>query len=198
MTTADDIAATKDRENRTGSGDPALPRLVEPTAWHQVELTVNGEPVSASVESRLLLSDFLRHRLRLTGTHVGCEQGACGACTVLVDGRAVRSCLTLAVACAGREVTTVEGLAGPDEPMHPLQQAFHRHHGLQCGFCTPGFLMSLAELDRQEEATDEELLDQLCGNLCRCTGYRGILAAAREALTAQSDAQHGEPEGKEG
>lgn len=157
------------------------PRLVEPSAWCAVDLRVNGETVAAEVESRLLLSDFLRERLSLTGTHVGCEQGACGACTVLVDGRAVRSCLTLAAACGGRDVTTVENLA--DDGLHPLQRAFHEHHGLQCGFCTPGFLMSLAELhDREGGVTEDELMDQLCGNICRCTGYRGIEDAARQAV----------------
>jgi len=157
------------------------PRLVEPSPWHHVRMTVNGSAVAADVESRLLLSDFLRERLGLTGTHVGCEQGACGACTVLVDGRATRSCLTLAAACSGKEITTVEDLAG--DSLHPLQQAFKDHHGLQCGFCTPGFLMSLAELHGRETAVEEEeLMDQLCGNICRCTGYRGIEAAARQAL----------------
>lgn len=158
-----------------------LPRLVEPSSWCRVDLTVNGTDVTAEVESRLLLSDFLRERLRLTGTHVGCEQGACGACTVLLDGRAIRSCLTLAAACSQREVTTVEALA--DETLHPVQQAFHDHHGLQCGFCTPGFVMSLTELhDRKDDVTDDELMDQLCGNICRCTGYRGIENAARQAI----------------
>lgn len=161
---------------------PGSPALVEPSAWHQLGLTVNGEEVQADVESRLLLSDFLRDRLGLTGTHVGCEQGACGACTVLVDGRAVRSCLTFAAACAGREVATVEGLAD-GERLHPVQRAFHDHHGLQCGFCTPGFLMSLSELhDREDGVTEDEMMDQLCGNICRCTGYRGIERAARQAL----------------
>lgn len=163
------------------------PRFAEPSAWCHIDLTVNGDPVSADVESRLLLTDFLRERLRLTGTHVGCEQGACGACTVLVDGRAVRSCLTLAAACEGREITTVEHLAG--DSLHPVQQAFHDHHGLQCGFCTPGFLMSIAELHDRDEVSEEELVDQLCGNICRCTGYRGIERAARQAVrvTEESD-----------
>lgn len=165
---------------------PGLPRLVEPSAWCHVELVVNGAPVAAEVESRLLLSDFLRERLGLTGTHVGCEQGACGACTVLVDGRAVRSCLTLTAACTGREVGTVEGLA--EESLHPVQQAFHDHHGLQCGFCTPGFLMSLTELhEREGDVSEEDLMDQLCGNVCRCTGYRGIERAARQAVPARKD-----------
>ncbi|WP_346008069.1 (2Fe-2S)-binding protein [Janibacter terrae] len=160
---------------------PLTPLLVEPSAWCHVDLEVNGHGVSADVESRLLLSDFLRERLTLTGTHVGCEQGACGACTVLVDGRAVRSCLTLAAACSGREIRTVEGLA--EGALHPVQQAFHDHHGLQCGFCTSGFLMSITELHEREEAVDEdELMDQLSGNICRCTGYRGIERAARQSV----------------
>lgn len=160
------------------------PPLVEPTTWHEVSLRVNGRPVEAVVESRLLLSDFLRDRLALTGTHVGCEQGACGACTVVADGRAIRSCLTFAVACEGREITTVEGLS--DGPLHPVQQAFHDHHGLQCGFCTPGFVMSLSELhDREDAVPEDELMDQLCGNICRCTGYRGIERAARQAVRVE-------------
>lgn len=166
---------------------PGIPDLVEPTAWREVSLVVNDQEVTAHVESRLLLSDFLRDRLQLTGTHVGCEQGACGACTVLLDGRAVRSCLTFAASCADRDITTVENLAKGDA-LHPLQRAFHDHHGLQCGFCTPGFLMSLAELyELQDGATEEELMDQLCGNICRCTGYRGIERAARDAIRLKGD-----------
>lgn len=159
------------------------PPLAEPSAWHDIAVTVNGTEVAGQVESRLLLTDFLRHRLRLTGTHVGCEHGACGACTVLLDGQAVRSCLMLAVQAHGRELQTVEGLTGPDDELTPLQQAFHEQHGMQCGFCTPGFLMSLAGLAEQGGPTDaEELDDHLCGNVCRCTGYVNIRRAARQAM----------------
>jgi aerobic-type carbon monoxide dehydrogenase small subunit (CoxS/CutS family) len=148
----------------------------------RLRLTVNGVEREADAEPRLLLSDFLRHRLGLTGTHVGCEHGVCGACTVLVDGEPQRSCLILAVQVDGAAVTTVEGLAGADGALHPVQQAFHECHGLQCGFCTPGFLVSLVSLFRDRpDATEEELLDVLSGHLCRCTGYRNIVAAARLA-----------------
>ncbi len=141
--------------------------------------TVNGEAVAAEVPDRMLLSDFLRHELRLTGTHVGCEMGACGACTILLDGDAVRSCLMLAGQADGVTIRTVEGLAAPDGTLNPLQQAFHRHHGLQCGFCTPGMLMTLqALIDRgalpREEAAIREAIS---GNICRCTGYQGIVDA---------------------
>ena len=159
------------------------PPLVEPSAWHHVELRVNAQPVVAQVESRLLLSDFLRHRLGLTGTHVGCEQGSCGSCTVLIDGKASRSCLTFAVQCADSEVTTVESMTDDDRDLHPIQQAFHDCHGMQCGFCTPGILMSLLELSEGEEKPDEEaMMDQLGGHLCRCTGYVNIRNAARCGL----------------
>ena len=162
---------------------PTTPPLSEPSGWHDISLTVNGEPVSAQVESRLLLTDFLRHRLRLTGTHVGCEQGSCGACSVLLDGVAVRSCLTLAVQANGRDLRTVEGLAGPDEPLTALQQAFHEQHGMQCGFCTPGFLMSLAGLaEHGGTPSSDELDEHLAGNFCRCTGYVNIRKAARQAF----------------
>jgi carbon-monoxide dehydrogenase small subunit len=147
-----------------------------------VELVVNGRPDSADAEPRLLLSDFLRHRLGLTGTHVGCEHGVCGACTVLVDGEPVRSCLMFAVQAHGAEIRTVEGLAGEDGTLHPVQQAFHELHGMQCGFCTPGFLMSLTGLfEERPDADEDEVLDALSGNLCRCTGYVNIVAAARRA-----------------
>jgi carbon-monoxide dehydrogenase small subunit len=138
--------------------------------------------VRARVEPRLTLADFIRERAHLTGTHLGCEQGVCGACTVLLDGAAVRSCLLFAIQAEGSRVTTVEALAG-DGDLHPLQEAFRRHHALQCGYCTPGFLMALAELwGRREEVTDEELLAAVDGQLCRCTGYAGIVAAARDAF----------------
>ena len=147
-----------------------------------VRLTLNGEERTASVEPRLLLSDFIRHTLRLTGTHVGCEHGVCGACTVLVDGEPQRSCLMFAVQADGASVETIEGLAAEDGELHPIQQAFHEAHGMQCGFCTPGFVMSLTALLRSTpDADDEEILDSLSGNLCRCTGYVNIIEAARLA-----------------
>jgi aerobic carbon-monoxide dehydrogenase small subunit len=141
-------------------------------------LTVNGEPRSATVEPRLLLCDLLRGDLALTGTHVGCEHGVCGACTVLLDGEAVRSCLIFAVQAEGSEVTTVEALATPGGPMHPLQEAFRDAHGLQCGFCTPGILMSMIPFLRDTpDPTEPEVRAALSGNLCRCTGYQNIVDA---------------------
>jgi 2-furoyl-CoA dehydrogenase 2Fe-2S iron sulfur subunit len=145
-----------------------------------VELTVNGHPVRASVEPRLLLVDFLRHRLGLTGTHVGCEHGVCGACTVRLDGAAVRSCLVLAVQADGSTVETVESLAGDGE-LSRLQEAFRRHYALQCGFCTPGILMAATELLEHGAPTRDEIVDLLSGHLCRCTGYAPIIAAIEEA-----------------
>jgi aerobic carbon-monoxide dehydrogenase small subunit len=148
----------------------------------RVRVLVNGRPVAAEVEPRITLADFIRERAMLTGTHLGCEHGVCGACTVLLDGVAVRSCLLLAVQADGREVTTVEGLARGEE-LHPLQRAFNVHHGLQCGFCTAGFLMALAELwPRRGEVSAEEIEESVSGQLCRCTGYAGIMAAARDAF----------------
>jgi aerobic-type carbon monoxide dehydrogenase small subunit (CoxS/CutS family) len=144
-----------------------------------IKLGVNGVETSAEVAPRLLLSDFLRHRLHLTGTHVGCEHGVCGACTVLVDGAAVRSCLMFAVQADGAEVSTVESLTEPDGSMGPIQQAFHDHHGLQCGFCTPGILMSFAALHESDpNASQDDVERVLGGHLCRCTGYRNIVGAA--------------------
>ena len=145
-----------------------------------VELTVNGRVVSESVEPRLLLVDFLRHRLGLTGTHVGCEHGVCGACTVRLDGAAVRSCLLLAVQADGATVETVESLAG-DAALSPLQEAFRRNHALQCGFCTPGILMAATELLERGTPTREQIVDLLSGHLCQCTGYAPIIAAIEEA-----------------
>ena len=154
-----------------------------------VRVRVNGRDYAESVAPRLLLSDFLRHRLGLTGTHVGCEHGVCGACTVLLDGEAVRSCLLLAVQAAGAEVTTVEGLEGANGQLHPIQQAFHEMHALQCGFCTPGFLLSVVAFLRDVTApSDDEIRRGLAGNLCRCTGYQNIVRAvhrAGELLAAQ-------------
>ena len=144
-------------------------------------VTVNGKAHARLVESRLTLADFLRHELGLTGTHLGCEHGVCGACTVLVNGRSARSCLMFAVQANGCEVTTVEGLT-PDNGLSPLQQAFVDNHGLQCGFCTPGMLVTLTELLRETpNPTEQEVREALTGNLCRCTGYAGIVKAALDA-----------------
>jgi aerobic carbon-monoxide dehydrogenase small subunit len=148
----------------------------------RIELTVNGVAHQVDVEARWLLSDVLRHSLELTGTHVGCEHGVCGCCTVLIDGEPARSCLTFAVQVDGATITTVEGLAEPDGELHPLQESFMTHHGLQCGYCTPGFLMSALPI--YEEApgmSDDELRKAISGQLCRCTGYAGILKAIRSA-----------------
>ena len=147
-----------------------------------IEVTVNGQRRRATVEPRLTLADFLRERCQLTGTHLGCEHGVCGACTVLLDGQAVRGCLVFAVQADGGEVTTVEGIAAADGTLSPVQQAFREHHGLQCGFCTPGFVTSVTAFLRDNPSpTDEEIREGLSGNLCRCTGYQGILAAVRAA-----------------
>jgi len=149
-----------------------------------IGVTVNGVRHERAVEPRLLLSDFLRHELGLTGTHVGCEHGVCGACTVLLDGDAVRSCLILAVQADGHELVTVEGLAPPGggDELHPLQAAFREAHGLQCGFCTPGFLMTLVPFLREHPHPSEpEIREALSGHLCRCTGYQGIVAAVKLA-----------------
>ncbi len=146
-----------------------------------VRVVVNGEVHERRVEPRVLLSDFLRHDLGYHGTHVGCEHGVCGACTVALDGRPVRSCLMLAVQADGHDVRTVEGLADGSR-LHPLQQAFHELHALQCGFCTPGFLMTLeCFLGDHPDPTDGEIRDALAGNLCRCTGYSAIIAAVKRA-----------------
>jgi|SRR6185295_12350048 len=154
----------------------------------RVRLTLNGRAVAAQAESRMLLSDFLRHSLGATGTHVGCEHGICGCCTVLIDGVAVRSCLTLAVQAEGREVRTVESLAAPDGTLNRLQTAFRKHHALQCGFCTPGILMSFTDyLARTPKATEAELREVLSGHICRCTGYAGIMAALMEAAGVARD-----------
>ena len=147
-----------------------------------IAVTVNGTRREATVPVRLTLADFLRHELRLTGTHLGCEHGVCGACTILLDGQSARSCLMLAVQVDGREVMTVEGVASDAKTLHPLQQAFHDHHGLQCGFCTPGILMTLIELLRDNpDPTEEDIRVGISGNLCRCTGYQNIVVAALDA-----------------
>ena len=148
----------------------------------KVNVTVNGKVYEREVEPRLLLSDFLRHDLGLTGTHVGCEHGVCGACTILFDGEPMRSCLILAVQADGRELMTVEGLAPAPGELHPLQQAFWEAHGLQCGFCTPGFLMTLVPfLEENPNPTEPEIRQALSGNLCRCTGYQHIVDAVQLA-----------------
>ena len=147
----------------------------------RISLTLNGRKLSAEAEPRLLLSDFLRQSLGATGTHVGCEHGICGACTVLIDGVATRSCLTLAVQAEGRDVKTVESLAAADGALNPLQTAFRANHALQCGFCTPGILMSFTDyLARNPKPSTEEIREVLSGHLCRCTGYAGIVAAVEE------------------
>ena len=147
----------------------------------KIAVTVNGKPHTATIETRMTLVDFLRHELKLTGTHVGCEHGVCGACTVLVNNISARACLMLAVQCDGLEVTTVESLA-TDGKLNTLQQAFQDNHGLQCGFCTPGMLMTLTEFLRDKpDPSDAEVREALSGNLCRCTGYQGIVDAALDA-----------------
>ena len=152
----------------------------------RVGLTLNGRKLSAQAEPRTLLCDFLRQALGATGTHVGCEHGVCGACTVLIDGIATRSCLTLAVQAEGREVKTVESLAGADGTLNPLQQAFRDNHALQCGFCKPGILMSFTDyLARHPHPSESEIRDVLSGHLCRCTGYAGIVAAIKQAARGE-------------
>jgi carbon-monoxide dehydrogenase small subunit len=157
-------------------------------ADQQIALTVNGRTISKSVEQRVTLADFLREQCGLTGTHLGCEHGACGACTVMVDGAAVRSCLMFAVQAEDCDVTTVEGIGGPgtgqgaDGELSPVQTALRECHGLQCGFCTPGFVVSITALLRDNpHPTDEQIREGLSGNFCRCTGYQGIFAAVRRA-----------------
>jgi carbon-monoxide dehydrogenase small subunit len=153
---------------------------------HDVRLTVNGAPHDVQVPARRLLSDALRHDCGLTGTHVGCEHGVCGACTVLVDGEPVRSCLMLAVSAQDREITTVEGLTREDGTLGPVQQAFKECHGLQCGFCTPGFLTTItAGLRENPDPTEDEARDMIGGNLCRCTGYQNIVKAVGRAAELQ-------------
>ena len=152
----------------------------------KITVTVNGKSYSREVESRLTLVDFIRHELHLTGTQVGCEHGVCGACTVLLEGVAVRACLLLAVQANGKQIDTVEGLAD-GEKLNPLQEAFRDHHGLQCGFCTPGMLMTLTEfLREQPNPTEAEVREAISGNLCRCTGYQAIVTAALDAAKRMS------------
>jgi carbon-monoxide dehydrogenase small subunit len=150
----------------------------------EIQLTVNGVPRRAHVPPRLTLADFLRERCQLTGTHLGCEHGVCGACSVLVDGQAVRACLMFAVQADGAQITSIEGIAAPDGQLSVVQQAFRDHHGLQCGFCTPGFVVSVTAFLRDNpDPTDDEIREGLSGNLCRCTGYQGIIAAVRAAAS---------------
>lgn len=161
-----------------------------------VRAVVNGRPVEAEVEPRRLLADLLREDAHLYGTHLGCEHGVCGACTVLVDGEPARSCLMLAVQADGAEITTVEGLSPDGGGLHPLQEAFREHHALQCGFCTPGFLITCLHLLRERPEIDDEneIREALAGNLCRCTGYANIVDAVRDAagrLRQQSDTEKG-------
>ncbi|SFK22690.1 (2Fe-2S)-binding protein [Falsiroseomonas stagni] len=150
---------------------------------HRVRMTVNARAATIAVEARRTLAEALREDLGLTGTHLGCEHGVCGACTVLMDGAPVRACLVLAVQAEGAAIRTVEGLAAPDGTLHPLQQAFADHHALQCGYCTPGFLMlAMAMLEENPAMEEAEMVERLSSNLCRCTGYAGILAAVRSVM----------------
>ena len=156
-------------------------------ARHSITVTLNGRPRRGDAEPRMLLTDFLRHELGATGTHVGCEHGVCGACTVHLDAEAVRACLTLAVQADGRRIDTVEGLVKNGETLSPLQEAFRRNHALQCGFCTAGILMSLDHfLDQRPEASEAEIREMLSGHLCRCTGYTGIVRAALETAAQRA------------
>ena len=166
---------------KAGQITPFLPtHSADPTA--SVTLTVNGVEVTREVSTRMLLSDFLRHELGLKGTHVGCEHGVCGACTVLIDGRSARSCLTFAVQASGSDIRTVESLAAADGSLHPLQKAFQECHALQCGYCTPGMMMNIISHFEQGcklDLSDDGIRDMLSGNLCRCTGYSNIIAAVK-------------------
>lgn len=158
---------------------------------YSIVVTVNGRRYDSQVEGRVHLADFLRHELNLTGTHVGCEHGVCGACTVLLDGISVRSCLTLAVQTNGRHVETIESLAAQDGALHEMQAALAAHHGLQCGYCTPGVLMVLIEFQRENrgrQPTEAEIRKALSGNLCRCTGYQGMVDAALQVLAGSEHA----------
>lgn len=160
-----------------------MPRL-KADARHSVNFTLNGSPTRLEIDTRLLATDALRHELGLTGTHVGCEHGVCGACTILIDGAPARACLTLAVQLEGSDVRTVEGLAPAPDQLGVLQEAFRRHHALQCGFCTAGILMSVEALLQNEPApTEDRIREVVGGHLCRCTGYTPIIAAVREAAT---------------
>jgi carbon-monoxide dehydrogenase small subunit len=153
----------------------------------QLSLTVNGKPVSAQVEPRTLLSDFLRDQLKLTGTHVGCDTAQCGACTIHLDGKAVKCCNMLALQAEGAQVVTIEGITKADGALHPMQAAFRDHHGLQCGFCTPGMVMSAIDLvNKHPNPTEAQIRAELDGNLCRCTGYHGIVKAVEAGAKAMA------------
>jgi carbon-monoxide dehydrogenase small subunit len=154
----------------------------------EILISVNGTRRRATVPPRLTLADFLRERCQLTGTHLGCEHGVCGACTVLLDGQAVRACLVFAVQADGAEVATIEGIASPEGQLSAVQQAFRDHHGLQCGFCTPGFVVSVTAFLREHpDPSDDEIREGLSGNLCRCTGYQGIIAAVHAAARTATE-----------
>jgi carbon-monoxide dehydrogenase small subunit len=168
---------------------------VAPGGLTKVSLVVNGSQFDVEIEARWLLSDVLRHVLGLTGTHVGCEHGVCGCCTVLVNGKPSRSCLLLAVQVEGADIQTVEGLAGPNGELHPLQESFRTHHGLQCGYCTPGFLMTAYSIYEQAaEMSDDAIRKAISGQLCRCTGYAGIVKAIRGAADLLGESSTEGPE----
>ena len=170
---------------RTTLGQSPDPRVA-------VTMTVNGERVEREVSPRMLLSDFIRHELGLTGTHVGCEHGVCGCCTVIIDGTAGRSCLAFAVQADGADIRTIESVAAPDGTLHPVQQAFRECHGLQCGYCTPGFVMSIVDYledNSDPDLSEEAIREVLSGNLCRCTGYKNIVAAFRRSAALMRKAQ---------
>jgi carbon-monoxide dehydrogenase small subunit len=157
-----------------------------------ISLKVDGKSFDADVETRFTLADFLRQQLGLTGTHLGCEHGVCGACTVLMDGRSVRSCLMLAVQADGHDITTIAGIAPNSDELHPLQQAFRNHHALQCGYCTPGILTTLVELlGDNPDPSDDEIRNAISGNLCRCTGYQPIITATQEAARKMRELRGG-------
>jgi 2-furoyl-CoA dehydrogenase 2Fe-2S iron sulfur subunit len=165
-------------------------RRVKKNERTRLSVTLNGRKRTGEAEPRMLLSDFIRQVLGATGTHVGCEHGVCGCCTVLLDGEAVRSCLTLAVQAEGRAVTTVESLASPNGALNALQRAFQNNHALQCGFCTPGILMSFTDfLERNPHPSEAEVVEVLSGHLCRCTGYAGIVSAVLEAANRRDQSQ---------
>lgn len=157
-----------------------------------VEFNVNGEDYSLDVETRLTLADCLRHKIGKTGTHLGCEHGVCGACTILVDGASTRSCLMLAVQAHGKKIITIEGIASEEGMWHPLQQAFHEHHALQCGYCTAGIITSMVEfLSENADPTEENIREALSGNICRCTGYQGMVRAVLSAAKKLRSSQKG-------
>lgn len=165
--------------------------MASPMTTEQIQLTVNGHRYERLVESRMHLGDFLRHELGLTGTHIGCEHGVCGSCTVILNGEPVRSCLMFAGQALGADITTIEGLAAPDGTLHPIQHAFWQSHGLQCGFCTPGMMMTLvAFLKEHPQANEHDIRDAISGNICRCTGYETIIDAALDA--AKLMREHGD------